>query len=71
MPDDFKNALRILFHGSPQDVENLLHISLSKIEEAAHSCKQLAEEVEEKFDDVQDLTQELLEVNPMIRRMIL
>jgi len=62
MPDDFKEALGILFHGSPEDVEDMLHIPLGKIEEAAHSCKTLAEEVGDRFDDVQDLTQELLEV---------
>ena len=63
MPIDFKEALTILFQGSPDDIEMLLHVPLNSIDDHANMCRIMAENVSEKFDDVQDLLQELLEVS--------
>lgn len=56
-----KNAVRFLLQGSPNEVEKMLPMSLSKIQNIADESLNLAKAIEERFVGVMELTGELLE----------
>lgn len=56
-----KNAVKFLLRGSPVEVEKMLPMSLTKVQNIADECLQLATNIEMKFVGVMELTAELLE----------
>ncbi|XP_078344814.1 uncharacterized protein LOC144630334 [Oculina patagonica] len=62
VPDQVKKVVRTLVKGSEKDVKDFLPIELGKIDRNATECLRLAQAVEAKFEQVMDLTGELLEV---------
>lgn len=58
-----KNAVKFLLRGSPVEVEKMLPMSLTKVQNIADECLQLASNIEMKFIGVMELTAELLEAS--------
>ena len=56
-----KNAVKFLLKGSPEEVEQMLPLSLNKIDKIANESLQLAQNIENRFVFVMQLTAELLE----------
>ena len=67
VPDQVKKVVHTLVKGSEEDVKDFLPIELGKIDRKASECLRLAQEVQEKFEHVMDLTGELLEVSSAAR----
>ena len=67
VPDRVKKVVRTLVQGRDEDVRDFLPIELGKIERNSAECLRLAQSVEAKFEDVMDLTGELLEVSSEAR----
>ena len=63
VPDQVKKVVRTLVGGSKEDVKDVLPIELGKIDRNATECLRLAQAVEARFENVMDLTGELLEVS--------
>lgn len=63
VPGQVKKVVRTLVSGSKEDVKDILHIELRKIERNASESLELAKAVESKFENVMHLTGELLEVS--------
>lgn len=61
VPDYMKAAVKILFHGTDEVLETLLPIQLDNIRTTADECVTLAHSVAQKYADVINLIQELLE----------
>ena len=67
VPDQVHRGVAILVKGSEKDVEDFLPIELGKINRNATECFRLAKAVEAKFENVIDLTGELLEFSSAAR----
>ena len=67
VPDQVKKVVRTLVSGSAEDVEDVLPIELRKIDRKAEECLRLAQAVEAKFEQVMDLTGELLEFSSAVK----
>ena len=63
LSDQVSKGFAILVRGSEKNVEDFLPIELGEIDRNATECFRLAEVVEAKFENVMDLTGELLEVS--------
>ncbi|XP_062378190.1 uncharacterized protein LOC134067132 [Sardina pilchardus] len=61
VPDYMKAAVKILFHGSDEVIENLLPNQLENIRSIAEECVTLADGVNQKYTEVINIIQELLE----------
>ena len=62
IPGDMKEVLNILLNmQDDQEVAALLPISLKSLEDVADSCLTRSREVEEKFNSVRELIDELLQ----------
>ena len=62
IPGDMKEVLNILLNmQDDQEVAALLPISLKSLEDVADSCLARSREVEEKFNSVRELIDELLQ----------
>lgn len=61
VPDYMKAAVNVLFNASDDVIKTLLPNQLGNIQEIAEECVTLAEGVEQKYHDVINLIQELLE----------
>lgn len=61
IPGDMKEVLNILLNMQDEDVAALLPISLKSLEDVADSCLARSKEVEEKFNSVGELMDELLQ----------
>ena len=61
VPEHLKDAVKILLQGEDEDLEDLLPIKLSAIQNIADKCVALASSVEKKFEEVMDLAGEVLE----------
>ncbi|CAC5407806.1 unnamed protein product [Mytilus coruscus] len=58
-----KNAVKLLMQGTPEEITQMLPMSLSKIQNIADESLLLAEAIEERFVGVMELTIELLEAS--------
>ena len=61
VPEYLKDAIKILLQGNDEELEDLLPIILSAIQSIADKCVALASSVEKRFEEVMDLTGEVLE----------
>ena len=61
VPDHLKDAIKILLQGEDEDLEDLLPVKLSAIQNIAEKCVALATSVEQRFEEVMDLAGEVLE----------
>ena len=60
MPNDFRNAMRILFSGKEWAIKRLLPVPMKAIKSSANTCLKEAIKVKDKFDGVKDLLRELI-----------
>ena len=56
-----RNAVKFLMTGTPDEIEQIVPMSLNKVSDIADDCKALAIGIEDKFVRVMDVTAELLE----------
>ena len=61
VPDHLRDAIQILLQGEDEDLEDLLPVKLSAIQNIADRCVALTSAVEQKFEEVMDLAGEILE----------
>ena len=61
IPGDMKEVMKILLTMDDNQVAALLPISLESLEDVADSCLERSKEVEEKFNSVRELIDELLQ----------
>ena len=61
VPDHLRDVIQILLQGEDEDLEDLLPVKLSAIQNIADRCVALTSAVEQKFEEVMDLAGEVLE----------
>ncbi|KAG5285297.1 hypothetical protein AALO_G00001750 [Alosa alosa] len=61
VPNYMKEAVKILFNGSDEDIETLLPLQLEQICTIADECEMMTSDVENQYTDVINLIQEMLE----------
>jgi hypothetical protein len=60
MPKNIQNAVKIVFEGSPEEVEALLPDMIQSVLEGADACKLAAEEAERSFEGLTGLAQDMV-----------
>lgn len=61
IPNHLRDAVKLLIHGADFELEEMLPIPLGAIHDTANKCLALATAVENKFNYVMRLKEELLE----------